>query len=252
MKLQRLNLDSSWHITIGGTSFVMDPWLIGSEVDGFKWLNEQWHIKEPVKPDDLPSYDFIVITQSYEDHCHLATLKALDPAKPIVATKKAFKRIRSRLRKRQVHLIPEGEGELEWEGVTFKGFRPKRLLDPIYYAVSIQKKSESIFYAPHGFTLSQKQLDRLGSDDIKLLITTFTDFRLPEILGGHVNPGIENAMLLHRQVRPEHVINTHDEQKKMKGLVANTAKVTYPDYDLLSARKDMNFIDVRDYEVFEV
>ena len=44
LSIKRLNLDSSWHIEYGKNSFVVDPWLIGSEIDGFKWLNEQWHI----------------------------------------------------------------------------------------------------------------------------------------------------------------------------------------------------------------
>ena len=41
LSIKRLNLDSSWHIEYGSSRFVVDPWLIGSEIDGFKWLNEQ-------------------------------------------------------------------------------------------------------------------------------------------------------------------------------------------------------------------
>jgi len=239
-------------MAISGTSFIIDPWLIGSEVDGFKWLNEQWHVKEPVSVEDLPDYDFIVITQPYEDHCHLETLRELDETKPILATQKAFKRLRNKFPARKIHLIPHVEGHLEWHGLVFKGFRPKRLIDPIYFALSIEGKNESVFYAPHGFTLSEKQLSRLATDEVSLMITTFTDFRLPEILGGHVNPGIENAMLLHAQVNPLHVINTHDEQKKMKGLVAKTAKVEYPDYTELSGRPGLNFIDIQDYQTIDI
>ena len=75
LSIKRLNLDSSWHIEYGKNSFVVDPWLIGSEIDGFKWLNEQWHIKEPVKISDLPEFQFLLISQNYEDHCHIETLK---------------------------------------------------------------------------------------------------------------------------------------------------------------------------------
>ena len=52
LSIKRLNLDSSWYVEYGKSNFIVDPWLIGSEIDGFKWLNEQWHIKEPVKISD--------------------------------------------------------------------------------------------------------------------------------------------------------------------------------------------------------
>ena len=64
LSVKRLNLDSSWHISYNQTDFIVDPWLIGSEIDGFKWLNEQWHTKEPVKITELPDYNFILISQS--------------------------------------------------------------------------------------------------------------------------------------------------------------------------------------------
>ncbi len=113
-------------------------------------------------------------------------------------------------------------------------------------------ESECFFYAPHGFTLSDQQLDKLVDRDVDLLITTFTDFRLPQILGGHVNPGLDNAMALHHQLAPASVINTHDEEKKMKGLVARSAKVQYPDYESLQDSADMNFIHVHDYSRHEI
>ena len=54
LSVKRLNLDSSWSIDFNSVNFIVDPWLIGSEIDGFKWLNEAWHIKDPVKIEDLP------------------------------------------------------------------------------------------------------------------------------------------------------------------------------------------------------
>ena len=97
LSVKRLNLDSSWHIKFDSGNFIIDPWLIGSEIDGFKWLNQQWHIKEPVKVENLPSYDFILISQNYEDHCHINTLKEISDKKQILATEKAFKKLSKRL-----------------------------------------------------------------------------------------------------------------------------------------------------------
>ena len=246
-------MDSSWYFDFGSTSFLLDPWLVGSEIDGFKWLNEQWHVHEPVSISDLPEYDFIVISQSYEDHCHLETLALLDPSKPIVATRKAYNRLRKKFPDRAFHLVDEKADALKFNGIEFRSFRPKKLLDPIYYSMSFTNSDgRSVFYAPHGFTLSEKQLARLQGSTFDLLITTFTDFRIPEILGGHVNPGLENAALLHQQLNPKEVIHTHDEPKRMQGLVARTAKITYPDYGELLDDERFNFRHVDNYAVQEL
>ena len=94
IKIKRLNLDSSWYIKFNQLNFILDPWLIGSEIDGFKWLNEQWHIKPPVTIKDIPNYDSIIISQNYEDHCHLETLKKLPDDKSILATEKAYSKLK--------------------------------------------------------------------------------------------------------------------------------------------------------------
>ena len=109
LSIKRLNLDSSWHIEYGKNSFVVDPWLIGSEIDGFKWLNEQWHIKEPVKISDLPEFQFLLISQNYEDHCHIETLKNISDKKPIIATDKAFKKLKKKFPNRKILHLKENE-----------------------------------------------------------------------------------------------------------------------------------------------
>jgi len=34
LSVKRLNLDSSWSIDFNSVNFIIDPWLIGSEIDG--------------------------------------------------------------------------------------------------------------------------------------------------------------------------------------------------------------------------
>ena len=109
LSVKRLNLDSSWHIKFDSGNFIIDPGLIGAEIDGFKWLNQQWHIKEPVKVENLPSYDFILISQNYEDHCHINTLKKISDEKPILATEKAFKKLRKEFPQRKVTLLDDNK-----------------------------------------------------------------------------------------------------------------------------------------------
>jgi len=252
MKLQRLNMDSSWWMEINETAFLIDPWLIGSEIDGFNWLNEQWHTTPPVKIKEIPHYDFIVVTQYYSDHCHQNTLRELNPGVTILATAGAYKRIKKELPKRKLILIPDNE-TIQFQGIELTSLRPKKMLDPIYYAVIISKdKDNAFFYSPHGFALTDSQKKVASQLKYDLLMTTFSDFRIPKIMGGHVNPGIKNVEYLNQLLQPKKILNTHDENKKGRGLVLKLAKVVFPDYGVLKERKDMDFIHSPDYGVVKI
>ena len=246
IKIKRLNLDSSWYIKFNKLNFVLDPWLIGSEIDGFKWLNEQWHIKEPVKITELPDYNFILISQSYEDHCHIKTLKKISENKTLIATEKAYNKLKKEFPKRKIILLEDNK-VISHEGLNFISLRPNKILDPVYYSVVIENNNEAIFYAPHGFTLNNQQLDLVNKNKIKLLITTFTEFEIPKIMGGKVNPGMENVYELYNQIKPVNTINTHDEEKKAKGLVSSLAKIKYADFDKIESKNSINFIRIDNY-----
>jgi len=246
LSVKRLNLDSSWHIRYNKTDFIIDPWLIGSEVDGFKWLNEQWHIKEPIPISKLPNYNFILISQNYEDHCHINTLKKIPKDKTLIATEKAYKKLKKEFPKRKIILLEDNK-VTSFEGLNFISLRPNKILDPIYYSIVIINKDEAIFYAPHGFTLDNKQLELINKINIKLLITTFTEFEIPKIMGGKVNPGMENVYELYNQIKPLNTINTHDEEKKAKGLVSSLAKIKYADFDKIESKNSINFIRIDNY-----
>jgi L-ascorbate metabolism protein UlaG (beta-lactamase superfamily) len=255
MRLQRLTLDSSWSVDWNGLRGIIDPWLVGPEIDGFPWLNKQWHTTRPVPPEQLPDAQFILISQSYEDHCHLQTLERMDPAIPILATGKAYRKLKKHFRKRRILLIPEtGKGTpLVFEGLQFQAFHPGKWLDPIYYAVMVRNTSgQVIFYAPHGFHLNNYQQGLLREQDVSLLFTTMTDFRLPAIMGGRVNPGMEHAIWLQEMLQPDWIVNTHDEQKKTTGLVAKLARVVYPDWQQVKTQLGKPFLEIPDYNIYEI
>ncbi len=248
LSVKRLNLDSSWHISFTKDQFIIDPWLVGSEIDGFKWLNQQWHIEDPVKIEDLPDFQFLLISQNYEDHCHIETLKKISPSKPILATKKAYKKLVKHFPQREIILLEENVRK-KYKELSFISLKPDRLIDPIYYAILIiNQKNEAIFYAPHGFELSNKQLRLINSYSIKLLISTFTEFKIPKIMGGKVNPGMENVYKLYKQIKPNNTINTHDEKKKSRGLVSALAKINYADFDKIESNNSINFIRIDNYK----
>lgn len=247
LSIQRLNMDSSWLITWDGVSFVIDPWLIGSEVDGFKWLNEQWHLTEPLDIAKLPAYDAIIISNPYSDHCHVNTLQQLRHDVPLFATQASCKRLKREWKERTTTPI----GYLhKGESTSFKDFKLTVLkpegkwIDPIYHTLIISKGKDAICYASHGFKPSASQLAMLKDFDIHVLMTTFTWFKLPSIMGGLVNLGYEAACDLAAQLKAKHLLNTHDEQKPGKGLVLKLSQAKYTDTAKLN---NPQFINLPDY-----
>lgn len=250
LTLQRLNMDTTWLLHWSGRSLLLDPWLVGPEIDGFSWFNKQYHATEPVPLEELPAYDDIIISQSYADHCHLETLRALRQ-KAILATPKAHAKLskQSDMRADLTPLPDLCQGELLALGDLKIGYlAPDRYIDPVYYALVIAKGKDALFYASHGFHLLPKHQEVLSSYSIQVLITTFTHFQLPSFLGGLVNPGLPNARALIEQLQPAHVLNTHDEEKHGSGLVGRIAKVIYPDTDALSADPAYSLTQVNDYQ----
>ncbi|TNE50134.1 MAG: hypothetical protein EP343_09390 [Deltaproteobacteria bacterium] len=252
MRIQRLNMDTSWSLHWGGAKLLIDPWLVGPEVDGFRWFNEQHHAQDPIPIEDLPEYDAILVSQSYEDHCHLKTLGKLEP-KPILGPPKVYHRLKSK-QTNELALLPDGlTGSWYQMGdLNIAYLAPNRKVDPIYHAILFAVGSEAIFYASHGFTLQPEQLEVIKELNIKLLITTFTHFKLPGLMGGEVNPGLPNAMKLVELLSPEYVLNTHDEQKIGKGLVSKLAKVTYPNLDELDANVNLPFVRTEHYNPIQL
>ncbi len=244
LRLQRLNMDTSWKLTWGGTSLVVDPWLVGSEVDGARWLNEQWHATPPVPVEEVGAFDAVVVSQSYADHCHFPTLDRLAEDRPILAVAKALAPLRARYAQREVRALdasPVRLGELEISTLA-----PDRRLDPVYYAALVERDGEAVVYTPHGFVPNDRQRQRLAALRVRVLVTTFMEFVLPWWLGGRVSPGVDNVRALADLMEPEFVINCHDEPKPTRGLVGRLASVTRTDPSTVKFPSS-SVVDVDDY-----
>jgi hypothetical protein len=254
LKIRRLNMDNSWQIIWGECSILLDPWLTGTEVDGFKWFNEQWHATPPLPINELGDYNTIIVSQPYSDHCHAETIKQLNKEANIFAVKPAYKRLSKELPGTTIYKIGDAVAGtwMHIHGLMFSKVTPNRLIDPIYHAIVIAKGNEAIVYAPHGFAFTDAQLAAIKHLSIKALITTFTDYKLPVILGGIINPGINAVSALCKQINPTHLFNTHDEKKHAKGIVSKIAKVVYPELQELKNSRFPNLQLAKDYSYFEL
>ncbi|MCB0477968.1 MAG: MBL fold metallo-hydrolase [Crocinitomicaceae bacterium] len=234
VKIQRLNMDNSWWVDLNGVKILIDPWLVGTEVDYFGWFNTQWHRTKPISLDDLPDFDLVLITQKYPDHFHKETLQLIQP-KLIVGPKSIGKSMNKILPSSQ--FIPfdrkiKNVGELSF---NLHHLPTKRKIDPIYDALIIEDGKNAIFLATHGFALDEKNQELLSElPDFDLLLTPFNRYKLPVFLGGEVAPGIKSVEKLIHELDPKFVAATHDEDKHAKGIVSKFAKIDWsPNKDVL-------------------
>ena len=98
--------DSSWKISYDNFSILLDPWLVGSQINGFAWFNKQWHKTAPVAPEQVKNYQAIVISQPFSDHCHEETLSLLQPV-PIYAAVNALKRLQKSIDAERLNSIAQ-------------------------------------------------------------------------------------------------------------------------------------------------
>jgi L-ascorbate metabolism protein UlaG (beta-lactamase superfamily) len=241
--IQRLNMDNSWFIHLGEARLVVDPWLTGKEVDFFPWFNTQWHRTKPVGFDQVPDFDFVLITQKYPDHLHRETLKRLNP-KTIIVPKSVEQTCRQWFPGSEVISFNNGLTNICKSDVNLHCFSSGRKMDPVYNALVLENGQRSVFLASHGFHLKVSQKNKVRElPPFALLIAPFNRYKLPALLGGVVSPGLENVRELVEVTDPQKVIATHDEDKHAKGLISKLAKINRAPEE--KALQDIDFLNGR-------
>lgn len=228
MKLQRLNMDNSWHIGMGSGKFLLDPWLFGEEIDYFPWLNRQHLGTEALPMEEVPAYDFVFISQQYADHFHQETLQVLRPEK-ILVPKSIHKAVRKLLPDAHILIADEEHSDLFGTGISCRCISTKSLLGPQYDSFYLAANGESLLLATHGLKLNGKlQSELRNQPSIDLVMTPFNHYVLPFWLGGTISPGMKEVRKLMEALRPRHVVCTHDEDKPATGLASRMARITKP------------------------
>lgn len=243
LQIRRLNMDTSWQLQWGQTILLIDPWLQGSEIDGFAWFNEQWHTVPPISIDLLGVYHAIVISQPFSDHCHEETLHQLNSV-PLLVNPKAKKRLVKEFGKREIETLPLWDKKewLRFGNVDIAYLKSSKVLSAAFDAILIRNEHELIVYCPHGFELTLEQQTYLSRYQVKALIVGFSSFELPFFLGGVVNPGKTNALELAKVLNPQTIFHTHDENKASKGIVKRIAKIKYPTVEEMKEELEAQFV----------
>lgn len=212
----------------------------------------QWHRTAPQPYKNVPAYDCVIITQKYPDHYHEVTLQKLQPKKIIVPAS-ITKKVKRLLPQSEVLCIENMHEAYSINSCSLVWFKTARKIDPIYDAILLSGKNESIMIATHSFTFSEKQLQQLETyAPVCVLCSPCNLYKLPFFLGGTVAPGIEGLKKLVAQVKPKYIVATHDEDKYAKGIVDIVAKkIRYSPEELKNMNEFKNkFIDISNYEPY--
>lgn len=243
---------------------ILDPWIDDSPgIDGLSCFSSTWpHMESSITLDtfqklcrendpdtdsSLPeSYDastsasvVIVVSLPFSDHCHEETLIKTPTNIPIYAANGSYKRLaRYFRRKEKRHIIDLStsfgeEAFMKETGLLYRHIKSKYgFMDPTHRGILFSSACDenAILHAPHGLRLSPKQIQQLNADFQTIcLLSTTKLFRLPLILGGTVNLGIENAQLLNQVL--ENVVMflpTHSSSvTRVTGFVSYLAKIEH-------------------------
>ena len=225
LRIQRLNMDNSWYLQLGGLRVLVDPWLEGVEVDYFPLFNTQWHRTPPLPYAEVPAFDAVLITQKYPDHFHLKTLKALSPSL-VFAPASLGKKLAKHLPEATIHTFDRNHPVRNHQGVRITWLPTPRKIDPIYDAWTLDDGNESVFLATHGFQLTTAHHETLqGVSACSLLVVPLNDYQLPALLGGAITPGLEVLQQLVADLKPRFIVRTHDEDKHATGLVTRLSRI---------------------------
>lgn len=250
LKIRRLNMDTSWQLSWGQTTLLIDPWLLGSEIDGFAWFNEQWHTTASLPLENIGIYEGILISQPFSDHCHEETLQELDVV-PLLINPKSRKRLMKKIQDRTMFDLPlflEGTW-LDFGDLKIAYLKSSKVLSAAFDGILIRKGKDLVVYCPHGFELTEDLKKALSAYKVKALIVGFSFFKLPFFFGGVVNPGKANALELIEALQPEKVFHTHDENKASKGIVKRIATVSYLNEEGMRKNLEDQFVFLgADYE----
>ncbi|XP_019180874.1 PREDICTED: uncharacterized protein LOC109175944 [Ipomoea nil] len=216
---------NTWLWEVGGVKILVDPILVGNLDFGIPLLYDA--AKKFLKNfqlDDLPEVDYLLITQSLDDHCHLNTLRPLSQKSPnlrVIATPNA-KGLLDPLFSDVTYLEPGQDYDIE----ASNGFRVKvratagPVLGPPWqrpengYLVTSPQGALTLYYEPHCVYnktfLEKERADIVITPVIKQLLPNFT-----------LVSGQEDAVQLAKLLSAKFIVAMKNGDLDSKGILAS-------------------------------
>jgi L-ascorbate metabolism protein UlaG (beta-lactamase superfamily) len=196
---------NSWLIEMAGARILLDPWLVGNLMFGnTPWFFKGTHPQPFAIPENL---SLILLSQGLPDHAHIETLKALDPAIPVVGSANAAKVVRS-LGFHSVTALNHTETFVWNEQLHIQAF-PGSLVGPQLvenaFVLKDRQSNTSLYYEPHG-NHSPTVKDAAPID---VVIAPLVNFKLP-LVGSFIQGG-DRALELMQWLQPQIILPTLNE-----------------------------------------
>lgn len=274
LELARANHDSSWLIRYRNGVIVLDPWLLGSNIDFGSWFSHQDHTSPVLKPSELISLAgesaIVVISHQFTDHFSRETLLELprdweafaEPkwAAPKVCSLGHFGSVTPICEKvnsnnQSLPRYPLGSSGLR---VSFGFFRANRLTDVLHNALLVQfypdehaeEAEDSLLYCPHGvFPRTAAEILSFVRKPLSALICTISEYHIPAILGGQLNLGLDAAIGVAENLNARSILDSHSENKTKEGIVGRFSRAVAPDHATAAAKcaaKGIGYVEVNE------
>eukprot|EP00249_Psilotum_nudum_P014379 c24793_g1_i1 orf=488-1516(-) len=215
---------NSWLWELTGLQVLVDPVLVGNLDFGIPWLYDA--AKRQLKKfnlEDLPFLDLLLITQNFDDHCHMRTLEPLSKMSPdlqVISTPNA-KPILSKLFQKAIYLEPGQSKKVQGSNGSEITVRASAgpILGPPWqrpengYFIEVQNSQITLYYEPHcvyhSSLLEQEKADIIITPVIKQVLPAFT-----------LVSGQEDAVELARLLQAKFVVAMNNGDLESKGLLA--------------------------------
>jgi L-ascorbate metabolism protein UlaG (beta-lactamase superfamily) len=196
---------NSWLIEMAGARILLDPWLVGNLMFG----NTPWFFKGThPQPFPIPeNLSLILLSQGLPDHTHIETLKALDPAIPVIGSPNAAKVAKS-LGFHSVTALAHTETFIWNQQLEIQAFPGSlvgpQLIENAFVLKDLQSKT-SLYYEPHGNHSSTVK----DAAPVDVVIAPLIDLKLP-LVGSFIQGG-DRALALMQWLQPQIVVPTLNE-----------------------------------------
>ncbi|MEB3267803.1 MAG: MBL fold metallo-hydrolase [Leptolyngbya sp.] len=210
--------NNSWLWEMAHHRILVDPWLVGPLVFGnAPWLFRGERSRPCPPPDRI---DLILLSQGLEDHAHVATLRGLDKAIPVVASPNGA-RVATDLGFQQVtalaHHHTHTHGEIIVTALPGAPIGPT--LKENGYVVMTSDRATRLFYEPHGY----HPISLRDHGPVDVVITPMVDLTLP--LVGPIIRGRASAQELADWLQPQVMLPTANAgETAYRGLLASLLK----------------------------
>ena len=263
IEVQRMSMDSSLMVKFLDDNFkvVIDPWLLGPEIDGSSIFNCAYHLHEPMNMEKVGNVDAIVISLPFNDHCHEDSLVLFKASVPIYGVIAVLRRLAKDVRLSDrifIEITSDTEGTLIQSNLRIRSLPSPNIFDFVHSGLIFKDDNRNlVLYAPHGLYIENYQsniVEAITSNAFLLILISCSKYCLPFYLGGNVNLGLDHAIKVAKVVQAKYLIDVHSEEKISTGIVPYVSfGKHYPSYDdivksINSSVHETQVINLNNYE----